>query len=73
VHVAPALGGVAEIAGANGAKRKRAKRSTFNFIDHNNKFLKTELTGIARNKPYISSPIYWRFHGGITSSSSLVN
>ena len=38
LQIAPALGGVAEIEGANGAKSNRAKSRTFIFIDLNTKF-----------------------------------
>jgi hypothetical protein len=40
-QIAPALGGVAEIEGARGARSKREMRRTFSFIERNNKFPRT--------------------------------
>jgi hypothetical protein len=55
LQIAPALGGVAEIEGARGAKRRRAIRRTLSFIERNNTFSRTKFEENPGNNPPITA------------------
>ncbi len=57
LQIAPALGGVAEIEGARGARSRRVIRRTLSFIERNNKFSRRKLEAIAGNSPLKSVQI----------------